>query len=311
MKRADEPVFRCDFIGAAYRILDSGAHFSESRKAVNRIRNLLALTSRYCGTLQPAQVEDICAGRSPITISPLTAGVLQTVRAYDFLREQALAGHMDTSPTELIYQLAVMCCPFRSEFWFQHEELLLQRVRGLTIFPSVDQGGWVDIFMPFFLWKRCSPPSHWVVGVATLLYFLSSAFRVAPTTSANCDYSQTLLLLQQEGVGINDIPVISKMLYNAVPRLNFATRQRSLAGPEAKLLPLLDLLADGQAMSAKEIMTRLGITSRGNFMDELLTPALEGLLVVHTEDNAQSPRQKYRLSDMGCARLKTTQGVIE
>jgi DNA-binding HxlR family transcriptional regulator len=58
-------------------------------------------------------------------------------------------------------------------------------------------------------------------------------------------------------------------------------------------------------MSVKNIMMKIGLKGRRNFLHNYLQPALENKLIEMTQlDSPKSPTQKYRLTEKG-KRLKS------
>lgn len=67
---------------------------------------------------------------------------------------------------------------------------------------------------------------------------------------------------------------------------------------------LINCLAN-DVLSVKEIMERLSLRGRDNFLNTYLNPALKGGLIIQTHpENPKHPKQKYRLTDKGRELLK-------
>lgn len=67
---------------------------------------------------------------------------------------------------------------------------------------------------------------------------------------------------------------------------------------------LINCLAN-DVLSVKEIMERLSLRGRDNFLNTYLNPALKDGLIIQTHpENPKHPKQKYRLTDKGRELLK-------
>lgn len=62
---------------------------------------------------------------------------------------------------------------------------------------------------------------------------------------------------------------------------------------------------ENNVLSLKEIMERLSLTGRDNFITGYLNPAMKDGLIEQTHpENPKHPKQKYRLTDKGKELLK-------
>lgn len=310
MKNLNEPQAFDELADMTKPLMQAHVTFSAEHKARSRRNNLLALLAGWHFHLPYAQIVEHCCGAAPRTISPRSAPVIQIVKTYDYLVGIAQPWNMCGLPAALILKLAVRCDPARQEYGSPYERQLVEESSTVTKFPSSDSGGWYDILEPYFIWKRKLSHLLPYTGVGTLLYFLGKIYSIEPTLLPFCDYSAILYRLHNDIPSKHIVSELIRMLYTEVSQLHQHVRRQPLTEIDSKRLPMLKLLANGQALSAKELMEKLGIQQRLLFTNDWLNPTLAECLVVQTETASNSPKQKYVLSAQGVERLKLAQGII-
>lgn len=81
-------------------------------------------------------------------------------------------------------------------------------------------------------------------------------------------------------------------------------RYRALQQVTGQVMSLVSTLKNN-VLSLKEIMERLSLTGRDNFITGYLNPAMKDRLIEQTHpENPKHPKQKYRLTDKGKDLLK-------
>ena len=283
--------------------------FSEERQAANRLVNLTSLMAGLTFPGLQYSVNEICAGQVPLTISVPQMAVRNIIRACDFMSEDSLvSAAWDAPNAELLFKLALMIEARRYEYNFFPENMLLDQCRYVTGFQG--QSEWQNMLQSFMQWKLNRQQLSWTIGVASLLCLMAKCFRLAPKILPYCDFSSVLLLLHNQEPDAQMLDVFSNALYSVILSASQQIAPLQQQEPETALMPILELLSDGNSRPGKIIMAELGITQRLLFTNMILKPAIEKLLVEATEANPNSPKQQYRLSAKGRQQIQLSRGVI-
>ena len=283
--------------------------FSEERQAANRLVNLTSLMAGLSFPSLPYPISDICAGMVPYTISVPQMTVRNIIRAYDFMVGDSLVSTAWDAPNaELLFKLALMIETRRYEYDFFPENMLLNQCRYVTGFQ--EQSEWLNILLPYIQWKLNRQQLLWTIGVSSRLCIIAKCFRLAPKILPCCDFSSVLLHLHNQEPDAQMLDVFGNALYSVMLSASQQIAPLQQQDPETALMPMLKLLADGNALAGKIIMTELGITQRPLFTSTILKPAIEKQLVEATEANPNSPKQQYRLSAKGRQQIQLSRGVI-
>lgn len=299
--------------------------FSEESKSANRFSNLTALIAGWTFSSLPYPISEICAGRVPVTISSSHMAVINIIKAYDFMAQDSrLSDAWNMPNAELLFKLALMIESRRYEYGFLPESMLQTQCRHVTGFQG--QSEWQHILLPYMQWKFYEKQLSWPIGIASVICILAKIFRLAPNVLPYCDFSSVIKSIY----GPVDNQYVDRFantlqsnIYLAIAKVHSLRHQKQQEAVQASqteqqkpdtvlmsLMPILELLADGNARSGKAIMTTLGIAQRPLFANTFLKPAIEKQLVEPTETNPNSPKQQYRLSDNGRRQLQLSRGII-
>ena len=291
------------------RLKQAVVGFSEERHAANRLVNLTSLMAglSFPSLLYP--ISEICAGSVPYTISRPQMAVRNIIRAYDFMvGDSLISAAWDAPNAELLFKLALMIEPRRREYDFLQENILWDQCRYVAGFQKRSE--WQNILLPYTQWKFHRQQLSWTIGVASLLYLIAKCFRLATNILPYCDFSSVLLNLHNKAADAQMFDVFSDALYSVICSASQQIAPLQQQELETALIPMLELLADGNSRPGKIIMTELGITQRPHFTNIFLKPAIEKQLVEATEANPNSPKQQYRLSAKGNQQIQLARGVI-
>lgn len=299
--------------------------FSEESKSVNRLSNINALMTGWTFSSLPYPISEICAGRVPVTISSSHMAVINIIKAYNFMAQDSqLSAAWNIPNGELSFKLALMIESRRYEYGFFPENMLRDQCRYITGFQG--QSEWQNILLPYMQWKFYDQQLSWTVGMASAICILAKIFRLVPNIFPYCDFSSVIKSIY----GPVDNQYIDRFanalqsdIHSAKAKVYSLKQQKQQDAVQASqieqkkldavlmpLMPMLKLLADGNARPGKVIMADLGINQRLLFTNTFLKPAIEKQLVEATESNPNNPKQQYRLSDNGRQQLETFKGDI-